>query len=254
MRFPFAAYDSVTFAPKAGLAPAWVCHYDAQTKAVLAGPAITELGGGEYVSVVSLVGTGVVDFGAAAAPRFQPVSYERDDWATFAALAAAGPVAGLEGALAWSTFWNLETGMAAAGPAFEAVGGGVYRFAPTSYRAAGIIDMTAACTPRYLGWSSEDVADPTVTCAPPAGTAIPRDQVLSMTVLDESLEAVVMLCVYAGIGRSEALYDGAAYLAPYFGTVTAVAGGLRFDFSRSGGFPEAPRVRVRAVDARGHWV
>lgn len=103
-----------------------------------------------------------------------------------------------------------------------------------------------------------DETPPTVSdVSPAAGSALKKTDAVAFSVTDDTGEFVVV-AVYARFAVSrlyEVVHDGEAF-GPRYGASTreAIAGGYRYTLRRTDGWPEAPRIRVKAFDRGGNPV
>lgn len=99
-----------------------------------------------------------------------------------------------------------------------------------------------------------DAAAPTVALVSPAdGSAIARTTPIVVDVTDASAFAAIFVWVVYPNGSTDVVHDGEGFAAA-FGTSTraGISGGYRYTLRRAGGWPAAPTVRVRPVDAAGN--
>jgi phage baseplate assembly protein W len=86
---------------------------------------------------------------------------------------------------------------------------------------------------------------------PNVDSSIAENTVLQFSVTDpdNNLVRVVISAIYSS-GDQEVVYDGSAFSARYLvnSSKTAIADGFRFRILRAGRWPEAPLIRVLAID------
>ncbi len=149
------AYDT-SGAPLTGLTPSWHALFNAETESPYTPqPAFAEIGGGLYKfnQPTGIDITGIIDFGATASPRYMVLTAER--FVTFAAFdATTTPLAGLT--IVWDVIEDVEGNAFTPQPTRIPLGLGVYKIASHSGRAVGVLDMTAAATPRYAFYDSDE--------------------------------------------------------------------------------------------------
>ncbi len=253
----FAAYDA-SGAPLAGLTPTWSAYFNAQTGAVVAGPAFTDRGGGLYEVSVPANECGIADLGATALNRY--VFFGSTSVVTFPAFALADgtPLAGL--VPSWSTIRDATGAAITPAPAIDALGGGIYRSASAPNGCMGIVNLGATANPVYVAIDNEPSADttaPTVSnVSPVAGTTLGRFDPVTLDVTDvgTGLRLVVLAAQFAGGSIYEIVHDGTSF-APLYAAGSArtvISGGYHYSLARLGGWPGALTLMPFAVDQAGN--
>ncbi|KKL19336.1 hypothetical protein LCGC14_2466460, partial [marine sediment metagenome] len=144
----FALYNGAGD-PLSGVSPVWATAYDAVAETPIGSPpTISEIGttGMYRFTRPSEDIAGVID-GVTSLPRYHMVLANLVG-TVVAFDVSAGPKAGL--LLSWDSLVDPETGTPLSEPGFTELAGGLYKFAfPAEPRAAGLIDMTGAASPRH---------------------------------------------------------------------------------------------------------
>lgn len=88
---------------------------------------------------------------------------------------------------------------------------------------------------------------------PSAGQIQPTDAIGFDVTCVDGFSNIMITCGFAGFETREEVYDGFAPSVLYATgfTKTAITNGFRFLFRRKGGFPGAPRLKIRAVSLFG---
>lgn len=94
-------------------------------------------------------------------------------------------------------------------------------------------------------------APPTITYVPADGTPIVPAASLQVDVTSDSDLAAVTIGIRYPAGGYEVVYDGQVFAVGYSGSMSTLSNGLRFTFSRVGGYPATPALIVIAVDSFG---
>ncbi len=245
------AYGAETGAPLAGLPATWFGLLDATT-----GLPITptsdpvDLGDGQYrLDGLTEVAVGIIDFTAAASPRYVPYYGVRRD--VVAAFDTEGvPLAGLEPT--WLSFKVEATDSDTTQPARTGLGSGLYR---TTLPAGtvGVLDFTDSASPRFVQMSAPGL--PIVTVVSPAvGAPLAARGAIVFDVTDTAPLRRIFVSMAFGVRRNaEVVHDGDAF-GPLYGRSTraAIAGGYRYTVRRVLDWPEGPRkLKVHPIDVAG---
>jgi len=171
------AYNS-SGALLSGLSPTWSVYVTATSGAAATPPAITELGASAIYSwLASDSATGIIDLGASAVPRY--VAWiPTNAIQVFAAFNGSGaPLAAL--VPVWASYLNADTAVAATGPTFTELSGGLYKFtSPSTGHYVGAISLGTTALPGTLVYDSAfgvapSETTPTISVStPPAAEAI----------------------------------------------------------------------------------
>lgn len=102
-----------------------------------------------------------------------------------------------------------------------------------------------------------DVVAPVVSNVSPAdGATLKSDTAIQFDVTDDSgsLSAVFISARYVSSGEHEVVHDGDQFATRFvaLSTRTSISGGYRYTLRRSGGWPAAPNLLVKALDASGN--
>lgn len=105
-----------------------------------------------------------------------------------------------------------------------------------------------------LNFSGVDLISPTVADfqPPPETTIGPQDKIYFSVTDDTRIGQVLVAINYAALERMDVAHDGVQFCSGYTGSVTPIAGGLRYEIFRVGGWLAAPTIRIFAVDAAGN--
>jgi hypothetical protein len=257
-------------APTAGLEPEWHCVYDAITgdEQLVAvgegvfepdGPTIVDVGGGLYAFERPLVSSGleeidfcgILDLGATVDSSHRYLVARARTVEVFGAFDPA-PVAGISPT--WSTYKRVSDGADQSQPSITELGKGLYRFdRPASGdQVAGVIDLGAARTPRYLGFDAQNDRPEVTVVSPGEGGSLEPDGVVTVDVTaGRTLQLVELFFSEPGGAQVLVARDG-AILRPFAGSRTAISTGYRYAITRDGNWPPgAVRFQAVAVDERG---
>ena len=116
----------------------------------------------------------------------------------------------------------------------------------------GIIPYATNLTSNDSDYTSPSPpSPPTITYVPADGTPIIPTASLQVDVTSDGELAAVTIGIRYPAGGYEVVYDGQAFAAGYSGSVSTLSNGLRFIFSRVGGYAATPALIVIAVDSFG---
>lgn len=102
-----------------------------------------------------------------------------------------------------------------------------------------------------------DTTPPVVSGFDPApGTQITRTQAIDFDVTDDSglFARIFVVAFFKSTGVQEVIHDGTGFVGFFTATSSRVviANGFRYTVLRSGGWTEAPTIRVFPIDAAGN--
>lgn len=263
----FALYD---FAgqPLVDALPVLQLYVDAEGTPAAA-PPVVNLGGGLYSFLPTaedeLAGRAyVLDGGAAAAARLQVGGV--GTLKVLATYDADGALASSATLPAFASYVSAANGAPLAQPAIVLLAPGLYGFQPPAadFLAGVAYEIeTYAEPPRLFGSITAAELDlgsgaaPVVTnLAPPLDTVLDHAQAVQLDVVVPGglLREAIVLVRYPAPGLTEIAYDGRAF-APAYAAANSyainVAGGVRLQLQRAGGWPAAPVLVVHANSAAG---
>lgn len=258
--------------PVTGPSPSFVV-YRSLALADRSQPLIVELGAGWYsfteTSGDSGAGTAwVVDNGAGHEPRYSFGSIYDDTHPFDVLLFTDGSGALWSGAAATISTYADGSGNRTPPALSEVASAYLFVLLPTSADVTAIthyrVDAPAgAIPPSYTGTfepdagggGSGDVTPPVVALISPAeGVAGTTDPLILEVTDDHALGLVVVTASFPGF--DEVMFNSVGFGQKYANgstLMTAISGGFRFQFLRTGGWPAGQlRVRVEAVDTSGN--
>lgn len=259
MSIIFAAYDLLSL-PLAGLTPSWHVVVDAGTGAPISPqPTFTDIGDGLYQigSALTSSGSGIIDLGATALPRFIHVDGSSHSTAAAYDSATELPIAGL------TPIWDSIVdggGLPVAGPAFTDLGLGLYRIdysGPDSR--AGVIDFGVGRSPRFSQWAYDPFnADPPVIAnMVPAPGSIGQMVLIDFDVtdVDPGILRIILHLKYAADAETLVVHDGSSFNPPFDGPLnvrTSISDGFHYTLMPAGGWTGGFTLEVVAIDSAGN--
>jgi hypothetical protein len=231
------------------MTPTWYAIYDEEGNALNAPTGVLEVGGGLYEFepiALDKEWAALIFFGS---PAVGPYQFVKTRGARIFPIfdADGNPVTGASPT--WETHRDAD-GNAVAGPAFTALGHGLYYTNLAPYH-SGIVD-TVTGTPRRLALTGVP-ASPTVTVVSPApgATLRPTDEVIVKVTDDGWLSFVELTVRYPG-AATEVIVRNDTFRTPYTGSRSDVEGGYLYRMRRDGGWPKGtPSFEAVAVDTYG---
>lgn len=110
-----------------------------------------------------------------------------------------------------------------------------------TFEATGALDLSV---PVVSNWFPND--------PPSAGSIAPGSVIGFDVTCTAGFSNIMITCGFLGLELREEVFDGYAFTPLYAtGTKTTIADGFQFRFSRKGGFPFDPLIKIRAVSANG---